>query len=224
MNDQILLIFAFVFAILDWLSVSIWWKWKALEYIAKPATLLLLIAWFYLQTGFSGPMFWFGLGLVFSLLGDLLLLFFFDQLIGGLVAFFLAHTAYIICLARGELLSRTYPLLIALVIGVLSERILRRIVAGVHKKGKSKLSPAVVGYGAIISIMLLLALTTPFRGEWTSEAAVWISVGAVLFYLSDVLLAWIVFINPIKHGRMMNMAAYHLGQFALAIGMVIQFT
>jgi uncharacterized membrane protein YhhN len=76
----------------------------------------------------------------------------------------------------------------------------------------------------IISIMLLLALTTPFRGEWTREAAALLSVGAVLFGLSDVLLAWNLFVSPIKYGRVMNMAAYHLGQFALAIGMVVQFS
>jgi uncharacterized membrane protein YhhN len=76
---------------LDWVGTG--FKWRNARLFTKPATLLVLMIWF-IQGG--GP-FWFGLGLMFSLVGDVLLMLpgsrFF---ISGLVAFLLAHVAYII--------------------------------------------------------------------------------------------------------------------------------
>jgi uncharacterized membrane protein YhhN len=50
-----------------------------------------------------------------------------------------------------------------------------------------------------------------------------VTVGAILFYSSDVVLAWNKFVNPIKNGRLANMILYHLGQAALVAGVLIQF-
>ena len=68
--------------------------------------------------------------------------------------------------------------------------------------------------------MLLSALLTLSRPDWEMHAALTVSVGATLFMLSDAILAWNRFVRPIKNGRVMNMAAYHLGQIVLVIGVV----
>jgi hypothetical protein len=48
-------------------------------------------------------------------------------------------------------------------------------------------------------------------------------VGAFLFYLSDVILAWNKFVSPIKNGRIINIGLYHLGQIGLIAGVISQF-
>jgi hypothetical protein len=50
-----------------------------------------------------------------------------------------------------------------------------------------------------------------------------VSLGAFLFYISDIILAWNKFVAPIQHGRIYNIAAYHLGQILLIAGVVVQF-
>jgi uncharacterized membrane protein YhhN len=59
--------------------------------------------------------------------------------------------------------------------------------------------------------------------DWKSSASGLVAMGAILFYFSDVVLAWNKFVNPIKNGRLANMMLYHLGQAALVAGVLIQF-
>jgi len=46
-------------------------------------------------------------------------------------------------------------------------------------------------------------------------------VGAFLFYISDLILAWNRFVAPIQNGRLLNIVAYHLGQIALIVGVAM---
>src|SRR2546429_181568 len=78
-----------VFALLDWLAVSR--GIRALEYVAKPATLLSLLA--YAAFGHASP--WLVAALVFSLLGDIFLLLPAGLFLARLGAFLVAHLAYI---------------------------------------------------------------------------------------------------------------------------------
>jgi hypothetical protein len=68
-------------------------------------------------------------------------------------------------------------------------------------------------------------MMTLFRADWPSPlAAALAALGAMLFFYSDAILAWIKFVAPVKNGRLMNMITYHLGQIALIAGVLIQFT
>jgi uncharacterized membrane protein YhhN len=78
-------------------------------------------------------------------------------------------------------------------------------------------------YAAVISLMLFSALITLFRTDWLSGPAYLVSIGAVLFLTSDVVLAWNKFVKPIRRGRLVLMITYHLGQFALIAGAIGQF-
>jgi hypothetical protein len=60
--------------------------------------------------------------------------------------------------------------------------------------------------------------------SWNASAAALAAVGAFLFYLSDIILAWNKFVAPIKDGRIYNIGAYHLGQIALIAGVIAQFS
>src|SRR5687767_7021085 len=85
---------ALVFAALEAIAVSK--NLQRLEYIAKPAVMVSLFLWLYTTTGLQGNTFWFGLGVLLSLAGDVLLMISLDRLfVPGLVAFLLAHLSYI---------------------------------------------------------------------------------------------------------------------------------
>jgi uncharacterized membrane protein YhhN len=76
----------FIFALLEWLAV--WKGWPGLEYFSKPAVMVCLFLWLYSSTGLQKNTFWFGLGILFSLAGDVLLMVSVDRLfLFGLVAF-----------------------------------------------------------------------------------------------------------------------------------------
>ncbi len=101
-------------------------------------------------------------------------------------------------------------------------RLLRQIVAGLSVKGQRKLIGPVIAYGVVITLMLLSAMLTLFRPEWKTTPAALVSLGAMLFFFSDAILAWNKFVSPIKNGRVLNMVTYHLGQIGLIVGVVLQ--
>ena len=216
------LVLALIFAALEAIAVSR--NLGQLEYVAKPAVMVSLFLWLFTTTGLQGNAFWFGLGILLSLAGDVLLMISLDRLfLPGLAAFLLAHIAYIIGF-RAELMTASIWALILLVfIAINVSRLLRRIVGSMRASGENKLVLPVIVYGTVISVMLYAAMSTTSNLSWTPLAAFFVSTGALLFAASDVLLAWMKFVSPIKNGRVWNIALYHLGQVGLIAGVISQF-
>lgn len=219
---NILIIFAFVFAGLE--SLALWKGWHKLEYLVKPAVMVCLFIWLYLASGFQGALAWFGIGILFSLAGDIALLFIDRFFMLGLAAFLLAHIAYLVGLniPFPQTLG-VWTFGIAVVVGLNALRVVRRILEGIRSRGQTRLVLPVSVYSTVITLMLLSALITLFRPEWKSTAALLVSAGGFLFYLSDIILAWNRFVTPIKNGRMLNIGIYHLGQIAIILGVATQF-
>ena len=92
MTNLLLLVTGLV-AILDWLAV--WQGWRRVGYIAKPLTIILLFTWLVIQTRLQGSALWFGIGLLFSLAGDVFLMFSPRFFMAGLASFSLVHLAYL---------------------------------------------------------------------------------------------------------------------------------
>ena len=221
-------ILAFLVAALDWVAVAK--GWKKIEYIAKPATMLILLVILGLAGGFGSlPLICFGLGIFFSLGGDVFLMISYTRFANrwfllGLIAFLLAHVNYIIGLNSPlPNVSPFWSFGLAIILALTAARVLRRILAGVRQKGLPRLVRPVELYGTVITLMLLSALLTLYNTNWKISAAGPVAVGALLFYFSDILLAWNKFVNPIKNGRLANMILYHLGQFALVAGIILKF-
>ncbi len=213
---------AFVFAGLE--ALAVWKGWLKLELAAKPAVMLCLFAWLTLTAGLQGALLWFGLGVLFSLAGDVALIFSDRFFLVGLVAFLFAQIAYV--MGFNTPLPKTsaiWSLGMAVVLGVGAVRVIRPIVAGVRAQGQPRLVGPVVVYSVVITLMLLSALLTLFRPEWRSMPALLVSAGAFLFYLSDIVLAWNRFVAPIRRGRVLNIGLYHLGQIAIVTGVILQF-
>jgi uncharacterized membrane protein YhhN len=221
-------ILLFLVALLDWVAVAK--NWKKVEYIAKPVAMLVLLGLLALVGKFrSMPLICFSLGILFSLAGDIFLMISFARFsdrwfFPGLVAFLFAHLAYIVGLNSPlPNVSPIWSLGMAVILALTAARILRQIIDGVRKKGLPRLVRPVSLYGMVITLMLLSALLTLNNSTWNISAGGLVALGAILFYFSDVLLAWNKFVNPIKNGRLANMVLYHLGQAALVAGVLIQF-
>jgi len=218
----ILLFVAIAFAILNWLAEDR--KWKILVYITKPATMLALIAWMAFEVGLSGPLFFFTLGLCFSLAGDIFLMLPRDLFIGGLVAFLFGHVCYIIGFNFKAPPITAITVVMVVVVAVVALLIIRPLRAGLLAKGQKALLLPVQIYAGVISVMLLSALVTLARPDWDNKvAAVLVCFGAASFFLSDTLIAWNRFVTPISNDRLKVMVTYHLGQILIALGAAIQF-
>ncbi|MEP7137897.1 MAG: lysoplasmalogenase, partial [Chloroflexota bacterium] len=201
-----------------------WKNIPRLELIAKPAVMIALFFWLWTSVGMSGAVLWFGLGILFSLTGDVLLMLSLDKFfLPGLVAFLLAHVMYVIGFNLPLPALSAWGFLLAIMIGIGGVRIMRRIVAPLATQGQAGLRTPILIYGVVISLMLLSALLKLTDLTWNAGAALLVGVGAFLFYLSDIILAWLKFIAPIQHGRIYNILAYHLGQIALIAGVVMHF-
>jgi len=213
---------ALIFASLEVIAVSK--NLGGLEYIAKPAVMVFLFLWLYTTTGLQGNPFWFGLGILLSLAGDILLMISLDRLfLPGLVAFLLAHLSYISGF-RAELTTvGVWSLILLVFIALNVSRLLRRIVGSMRLKGENNLILPVIVYGTVISIMLYAAMSTLSNLSWTPLAAFFVSAGALLFVASDVILAWMKFVAPLKNGGVWNIALYHLGQIGLIAGVINRF-
>ena len=223
-----LAILLLLFAGLDWLAVAR--CWKKVEYFAKPATMLILLALPFLAGGSgSPPLLWFSLGIFFSLAGDVFLMVSYSRFsnrwfFAGLIAFLCTHLAYIVGLNTPiPNVSPIWSFGLAIILALGAARLLRRVIAGVRQKGLPRLVLPVGAYGTVITLMLLSALLPFYDPAWKVSAAALVAGGAILFYFSDVILAWNRFVNPIRNGRLANMILYHLGQFALVAGMILQF-
>jgi len=215
-------IIALIFAGLD--SLALWKKWLRLEYLAKPAVMLVLFLWLWISTGLSGAPLWFGIGILLSLTGDVLLMISLDRFfLAGLMVFLLAHVAYLIGFNTQVPEISAWGFILAIMVGLGSMRIVRRILIALTANGQVRMRAPIIIYGTVISLMLLSAMMKLTDLTWNTGAAALVGVGAFLFYISDIILAWNKFVSPIQHGRIYNIGAYHLGQIALIAGVIAQF-
>jgi uncharacterized membrane protein YhhN len=212
---------ALTFAALE--SLALWKQIRPLEFIAKPAVMVVLFIYLWTSTGLTGAALWFGLGILLSLAGDVFLLWLDRFFIFGLVAFLLGHLAYVIGFNLPAPAVSAWGLILAIIIGLSGARIIRRILSALAEKGQTRLRLPVLVYGVVISIMLLSAMLKLTDTSWDAAAALLVAVGAGLFFASDIVLAWNKFVTPINHGRIINIGLYHLGQIALVAGVVAQF-
>jgi len=224
-------IIVLILAVVDWIAAEK--KIKALEYFAKPATMLALLWWMWQSVGLGGPMLWFTIGAVFCLAGDVFLMIPRNMFIFGLLSFMAGHIFYIFGLNNTPPFTNLAGLILLIILrkplAIISLVILaayltwlyRKLAAGLQAKGISKLKIPVLIYAIVISLMVYSALMTWYRAGWPAAAALSASLGAVLFFISDSMLAWDRFLTPISHARLKVMVTYHLGQIGIILGAML---
>lgn len=214
------LILAIIAAVLE--SIAVQKNSRRLELFAKPAAMVFLFIWLFTSTGLQGNALWFGLGILFSLAGDIILISSSDRMFMlGLGAFLLTHIFYLIGFREQLFNVTTWSFILFFVIYIGGVRLLRLIVNSMRTKGQSGAVFPVIVYGLVISLMLFAAMSTLFDPAWKAGAALLVGSGAFLFYSSDLILAWMKFVSPINHGRILNIITYYLGQIGLIAGIII---
>lgn len=225
MGYPLLLGLALVSAVLNWAAVEK--KWKKLEYVVKPATMVILIIWFVMNGGLRGAAVWFVVGALFSLGGDIFLMLPSNLFLFGLVSFLLGHVFYILGFNTLPIelsgLAWLFILTVAVVLVLVIRKLLSWIVAGLTASGTGSLKLPVLIYAIVISLMVFSALMCLLRPGWQLTATLWAIAGALLFYLSDSILALDRFVKPINHGRLLVMTSYHLGQLGILLSAALTF-
>jgi uncharacterized membrane protein YhhN len=220
---NLLIAFAFLAAVVNLIAEQK--DKRIIVFIAKPAVMVLLLAWLYFYAGFGGALLYFALGILFSLGGDIFLMLpnMDKWFLPGLVSFLVAHVFYTIGFNYVLPTLNVFGVFLAISIALFVAQIYRRLAEGLHAKGLDRLRMPVLIYSIVISLMWLSALQTLFQTSWHPTTALAVSVGASLFVASDIVLAWFKFVGPIKHGRLINLMCYHLGQILLIVGVGLQF-
>lgn len=190
-----------------------------LRYVTKPLLMVGLFAYFIssVRGKKSGLIRWMIGALFFSWLGDIFLMFdgqkpFFFLL--GLSSFLIAHIFYILLFAQiryKENIRNNYLLLlpVAIYYGLLMWLLSPYL-------GDFILPVRI--YGAVICIMLLLALHVVFMKK--NPATLYIITGALFFVISDSLLAINKFYQPFSMAGLSVMGTYGLAQLFLVIGTI----
>lgn len=208
-----------------WHWLSIYYKLRICEFISKPVTMILLIIGVMLLPLASANE-WLGklfiVGLVFSLLGDIFLLFPDRKIwfLFGLVAFFCGHVAYILGLNFSAPPLSSLLLLVPVLIAAFF--VIRIIVRGLIKKNERGLIIPVMVYAIILTAMMYSGLSTILRPEWSLLSSVVCVVGAALFFISDSFLSYGMFVMEKKSraNQIIVMVTYFLAQIGLALTIV----
>ena len=146
-------------------------------------------------------------GIACSLAGDVLLMLPGDLFVPGLVAFLLGHACFIAALLGDSRFAvQAWPLLACLAYGIANLVALWGAIA-------APLRVPVVVYVAVLCSMAGQALARALRGDAPARLA---ARGALLFMLSDSVLAWDRFRGPLPLASLWVLATYYLALWWIA--------
>ncbi|MEI2739024.1 MAG: lysoplasmalogenase [Chitinophagaceae bacterium] len=192
---------------------------EMLQYISKPLIIPVLTGYFVSQTNSiaSGLKKWVTAALFFSWGGDVLLMFQAKKEIFfllGLSSFLLAHIFYIIFFHHVRIREgiKSNPWLLAVVVVYYAAL----IVWLSPYLGEMKLPVRI--YGIVISFMFMLAMHMLFIKN--RQAGKWMMLGALLFVISDSVLAINKFYQPFELAGVLIMLTYGFAQFLIAEGAI----
>jgi uncharacterized membrane protein YhhN len=195
-------------ALLDWYAISR--RPTPLEYLAKPATLVLLVCVaLALDPTNDAQRAWFVAALVLSLAGDVFLMLPNDMFVPGLAAFLLGHLAYVVGFAQLSLAPVALAIA-AIVIAAIAVPLAIRLARGARASGQAAVVGPVMAYVGVIGAMATCAL---------ASGNVVAAVGALLFMTSDALIGWTRFVSAKAWGPLAIIVTYHVGQVLLVLSL-----
>jgi uncharacterized membrane protein YhhN len=188
-----------------------------LEYYFKPLLIPLLVSYFISQTNIivTGLNKWILLALFFSWAGDVLLMFepkdkiFF---LLGLSSFLIAHIFYIVFFhfvrVREKIKGNPWFLVVVVIYYAVLINFLSPYLADMK-------IPVLV-YGIVISVMLMMAMHMLFIKN--KPAGKWMMIGALMFVMSDSILAINKFYQSFETAGILIMLTYGLAQLFIVEG------
>lgn len=191
------------------------------HYAIKPMIVIFLLGYLVSHGGINGRFKKrLALGLIFGLIGDTLLMFthvaesFF---LLGLSAFLLGHLFYISAFYvdyRSNYQSANYVLRTsAIVFGIVY-----LITSYVLSPYLKEMQIPVLVYGFVITVMVIAAASR--YGKVNSLSFYYIFIGAVLFLISDAILAYHKFVTDFTYSGFVIMATYMAAQYLITIGTI----
>ena len=184
-----------------------------LNFAFKPLATLCVIAWAALGRSDDGLVKrWIVIGLVFSLAGDVALLWPVQGFLVGLVAFLLGHLSYLVGLTRRVKFLASPPAFGAWAIVAAS------VLASLWHGVPPELRAPVLVYVTALAAMAAQASSVWLARRAQPDAARWrtVAIGAALFVLSDAILATDKFVGGIPMPTLFNLSTYWLGQWFIA--------
>jgi len=188
------------------------------HYFTKPLILVSLIVFFYKQGKHlnKSTRNITLLALVFSLVGDVLLMFVNKSanfFISGLVAFLLAHVMYILVFLKSRnKTANVLPIVVILLI----------YASGVFYFVKDGLGDMLFPVLAYLLVILVMAATAFLRKRSNRNSYILIFVGAIFFMISDSLLALNKFYQPLPLSNISIILTYALAQYLIVLGILNQ--
>jgi uncharacterized membrane protein YhhN len=203
MKNKLILLFFGILTIEIWADISGNLK---LVWLTKPLLIPILIYIYYRFKSFKINISLI-LALLFSLLGDILLMFRSENLfIPGLISFAIAHAYYIkVFFNSSKPISKKTMILFAIVSAY--------FIYLLPHLPKNLVAP-VLGYCLVISCMG--AITINIQKE--NKNYYYLEVGAILFILSDALIAFNKFVEALPFSALFVMLTYGVAQLLLVLG------
>jgi uncharacterized membrane protein YhhN len=188
-----------------------------LNFAFKPLATLCVIAWAAAGRSDDGVVKrWIVVGLVFSLAGDIALLWPVQGFLVGLVAFLLGHLSYLVALTRRVKFLASPP-----AFGVWA-LVAASVLAGLWAGVPPDLRAPVLVYVCALGAMAAQATSVWLARRGQPDAARWrlVAIGGALFVLSDAILATDKFVGGIPLPTLWNLTIYWLGQWFIACAAV----
>lgn len=211
-------IFLFALALIADL-VGIQLQNKELQFFSKPLIIPALIGYFnsQIQINSKGISRWVLIALLFSFAGDVLLMF--DEkdfifFLLGLSSFLMAHIFYILFFHQvrvKEKVKNNHWLLVAVVVYYAA-------LISLLSAHLDDMKIPVLVYGIVISFMFMLAMHMLFIKNRSSGQ--WMMFGALLFVISDSVLAINKFYQSFEGAGILIMLTYGLAQLFIILGAV----
>ena len=191
-------------------------KW---HYISKPSLLIALILYFFVHRKiltFKTRVMTL-LALVFSLLGDVFLMFVDkspNYFMLGLISFFLAHVFYCLVFFSNRN-PNTKPISLIIVLTIYA--------FGLFYLLKDNLGDLLIPVLFYIVVILLMVITAFLRQKKVPQKSfILVFIGAILFVISDSILALNKFYMPLQFSSISIMLTYGLAQFFIVLGLLKQ--
>ena len=206
----VLIAVAAAVAVVDWCAVVA--GRQTVRYVAKPLTMVVIIAAALALHPVDGTMrAWFVVGLVFGLIGDVFLMLPDEKwFVFGLGSFLICHLCYIPGFVAGGV-DRSWAIVGAIAIALAVSVVGPKVLAGARSRDATLTVPVAI-YMAVISAMVAFAIGS------TVPVAI---AGAVLFYLSDLMIGWSSFVSDVRGSDLFVITTYHVAQALLVISLAI---
>jgi alkenylglycerophosphocholine hydrolase len=189
--------------------IALKWGTFGFQVVLKPVPIICLLIWLWPHHELYAELI--KSGLVFSVIADVLLLWRRKKHICfllGLIGFVLAHICYI-----GAYVSENTALQLWVTVPFI---LYGFIMARYMWPALGKMRWPVVIYMAVICAMMWRAATLVGLHDFTRLSSYMALAGAILFAMSDTLLAVDHFIKPIRHARYIILLLYWMAQFGIA--------